>query len=190
MEEIWKDIPWYEDYYMVSNLWNIKSLQFRNHLVQKYREKNLKKFNNNHWYEIVQLSIDWVYDRFLVHRLVASAFLWLPLFYKWHNKSMAVCHKDDNPKNNRLDNLFIALQTENMFDCIKKWRHHTLWHIPSNRKTILQYDKEMNFIREWEWSVKIYNELWISSANIVNVCNMKPKNKTAGWYIWRYKNPT
>ena len=33
---------------------------------------------------------------------------------------MAVCHKDDNPKNNRLDNLFIANQTENMHDCIKK----------------------------------------------------------------------
>jgi len=187
MQEIWKDIPWYENYYMVSNFWNIKSLQYRNIYAVNRRDKIMKKQRNVKWYEVIFFSVNWKKEQYLVSRIVASAFLWLSLEYKWHNKSMAVCHKDDNPLNNRVDNLFLATQNDNMYDCIKKWRQRTKWHIPSNRKTILQYDKNMNLIKEWEWSVKIYKELWILSQSILRVCRLHDKNYTAGWFIWRFK---
>lgn len=49
-------------------------------------------------------------------------------------------------------------------------------------KIILQYDKEMNFIKEWESQASIKKEL---NLNIQKA--LKNKVKTAGGYIWRYK---
>ena len=48
--EIFKDIPWYEWLYQISNLWNIKSLEYNNTL-----EPRLLKFQKLKWYQIVML---------------------------------------------------------------------------------------------------------------------------------------
>lgn len=64
--EIWKDIPWYEWLYQVSNLWNIKWLKYN----------ILKKLNaNKYWYIDIVLSNKWLLTYKLVHRLVAQAFI-------------------------------------------------------------------------------------------------------------------
>ena len=53
-------------------------------------------------------------------------------------------------------------------------------------KCVFQYDKDMNFIREWESLRDIEKYLFIKHTSISYVCN--GKRKTAGKFIWRFKN--
>lgn len=76
MEEIWKDIYYYDftlnrmvDYrniYQVSNLGNVKSLK---------TNKNRKFYKNNRGYLYVQLYKENTFQTFLVHRIVAFMFI-------------------------------------------------------------------------------------------------------------------
>jgi DNA-binding CsgD family transcriptional regulator len=49
-----------------------------------------------------------------------------------------------------------------------------------------QYDKEGEFIREWVSQAEIQRCLGINQPDISRVCNKK--QKTAGGYIWKFKN--
>lgn len=85
MEEIWKDIPGYEGIYQISNLGHLKILNPRRH---------------SQGYQVVTLTNDENGTKpFLVHRLVAEAFLPNPENLPYVN------HKDENPQNNRVENL-------------------------------------------------------------------------------------
>jgi hypothetical protein len=55
-------------------------------------------------------------------------------------------------------------------------------------KPVLQYDLNGNFIREWSRSIDAQNELGIWKESIRAVARGVNGNKTAGGYIWRYKN--
>jgi len=52
-----------------------------------------------------------------------------------------------------------------------------------NKIPINQYDLQGNFIKEWGGAIDIFNELKI---RVTKCC--KKKGKTAGCFIWRYKN--
>lgn len=54
--------------------------------------------------------------------------------------------------------------------------------IPKNAKSVLQYDKEGNFIKEWKSAAEAKKCLGID--NITIVCN--GKRKYAGGYIWKW----
>lgn len=103
--EIWRDIPGYEGKYQASNLGRIKSLD---RLVTCGKQVNFIKGRilkpslqgkENLRYQSVSLCDDGKIKRFLVHRLVAMAFLPNP------NNLPQVNHKDENQLNNNLDNL-------------------------------------------------------------------------------------
>lgn len=57
---------------------------------------------------------------------------------------------------------------------------------PPNRKAVLQYDRNMNLIREFDSGKDAALTLGISKSNICSV--LKHNKKTAGGYIWVYKN--
>lgn len=68
MIENYKDIPWYEWLYQVSNLWRVKSFKY-------WKEKLLKNILNIHWYYVrVNLYKDNKSKPYNVHRLVATVF--------------------------------------------------------------------------------------------------------------------
>lgn len=98
-QEIWKDIEGYNGKYQVSNLGNIKSfLRAKNgHIMAKVITSRNR--------EMIQL-----YDRksFFVHRLVAMAFV------KGYQDGFEVNHKDENPRNNRWDNLEWVTHDDNI----------------------------------------------------------------------------
>ena len=56
----------------------------------------------------------------------------------------------------------------------------------ANSKPILQYTKDMVFIREWQSTTQASKELNIHQSSINKVC--LNKQKTAGGCIWRYKS--
>ena len=91
----WKDIPGYEGLYQVSNLGEIKSLNYRN----TGKEKIIKPRKNKGGYLRVVLCKNGKQKDFLVHRLVAVAFI------PNHNNYNQVNHKDENPSNNNVNNL-------------------------------------------------------------------------------------
>ena len=95
MEEIWKDIEGYEGLYQVSNLGNVKSLNYR----QTKREKILKSVNDKDGYLFVSLCKNSVIKHYSIHRLVADVFIDNP------NNYPQVNHKDENKTNNNVDNL-------------------------------------------------------------------------------------
>lgn len=179
--EVWKDIKGYEWLYQVSNIWNIRTLKLKEKKVLKQRP--LKKWNKYHC-PIIDLRI-WCNHKktFIVSRIVAQAFLWLDM----NNKKLLVCHKDDNPQNNNIENLFLWSQKDNMQDCSLKWRawnQWKFWKYHHSSKQVNQYTKDWKFIKTWDSQKCVERGLWILSKRVSDVCMWKLK--TAWWYKWSY----
>ena len=174
MEEIWKDIPNYNGY-QVSNLGRVKALK---------TNKILKLNRTRTGYFLIRLYKNKKQKAFLIHRIVAQAFIPNPA-----NKSQ-VNHKDGNKANNCINNLEWCTISENQ----KHKIHSSFVKTPiigkfgkdnPLSKKIIQINKN-NFKK-----IKIFNGLkeaqrltGIFEASISRVCN--GKQKTAGGYIWRF----
>lgn len=101
-DEIWKDIQGYDGYYQVSNFGRVKSLSRNVFCGMGYyikKEKILKQSLTNNGYLKVFLYFENISEQFLVHRLVATAFV-ENLF-----KAEKVIHIDYEKKNNNSNNL-------------------------------------------------------------------------------------
>lgn len=53
------------------------------------------------------------------------------------------------------------------------------------KRKVIQYDLEMNFIKEWDSATDIRNKLGFKNTAITNCCGNI--NKTSYGYIWKYK---
>ena len=111
MTEVWKDIPGYEGAYQVSNLGNVYSCK---------RCRPMRPHDKGSGHLIVLLRKDNKPKTHPVHRLVAAAFIPNP------HKLPVVHHKDDNPQNNRADNLEWCTQKENVHYTIAAGKHGTM----------------------------------------------------------------
>lgn len=107
MDEIWKDIEGYEGYYQVSNKGRIKGIRL---MYQYTEERILKPFSNQkgRGYLKVKLIKNGTGKYAYVHRLVAQAFIDNPNHYTEVN------HKDENPKNNTVENIEWCTRSYNM----------------------------------------------------------------------------
>lgn len=101
MIEVWKDIKGFEGIYQVSNLGRVRSLDRVGYQGHKLKGKILKqnKYKANLNYLAVKLYSKGHRKTYRVHQLVAQTFLPNPNNYKEIN------HKDEEPSNNRVDNL-------------------------------------------------------------------------------------
>jgi len=102
LTEEWKDIEGYEGFYQVSNLGRVKSLArvvMRSDGKPNPVNEKILKYGIIKGYCAVVLCKDRKKKMYKVHRLVAIAFLSNP-----HNLP-EVNHKDENKKNNCVDNL-------------------------------------------------------------------------------------
>jgi hypothetical protein len=96
--EIWKDVPGYEGLYQVSDLGQVKSLNYN-----KIKKEKILKQSTSGIYSHIILHKKSKKKTQKVHQLVAIAFLnHVPCGLK-----MQVNHKDKNTKNNKLWNLEI-----------------------------------------------------------------------------------
>lgn len=96
--DIWKDIPGYECYYQVSNTGKVRSVD-RTEYGKKFKGKILTPRVTNGGYLGVTLCKCNHHKHISIHRLVAIAFIPNP------NNLPQVNHKDENVKNNNVENL-------------------------------------------------------------------------------------
>ena len=114
MTEVWKDIPNYEGLYQISNISNVKSLErYVYHPVggrKLVRERVLKSNLNNSGYYYVTLSKYGKTNVNKVHQLMAITFL----NHKPCGHKIVVDHINNKPTDNRIENLQLITQRENM----------------------------------------------------------------------------
>ena len=101
MKEEWRDIPGYEGLYQVSDMGNVKSLNYR----RSGKSGLLSPRSIGQGYLSVELFKNGVSQKMRVHRLVLLAFV--------GPSPLPVDHKDWNITNNRLDNLRYCTASEN-----------------------------------------------------------------------------
>lgn len=187
-KEEWKDIPTYE-FYQASSFGRIRSKKRKVKNKGTYggwctfNSKILKQYIDNMGYYFVVLCINGKTKRIRVHRLIAFTFL------DNANNYNEVNHIDGNKLNNHIENLEFCSHKHNMQEawnlnlisrCHKKGKEH------HRSITVLQYDINGNFIKEWECIRQVEKELGICNQNISKCC--KGKYKTCGGYIWKYKH--
>ena len=148
-----KDIVGYEGLYAVTSCGKVWS--YRN-------ERFLKPEDNGHGYLRVKLCKDRKEKKYMIHRLVADAYIPNP------DNLPQVDHIDEDRTNNCVNNLQWITNRDN---CRK-----------SHNKAILQYSLDGEFLREWSSATDVGRE---AQANIC-YC-LKGKTKSAYGFVWKYK---
>lgn len=157
-----KDIKNYEGLYAITSCGKVWSYR---------RKKFLKPGVNKNGYLYVNLWKDGQGKMYKVHRLVAEAYLPNP------ENLPQVNHKDENKSNNCLQNLEWC---DNKYNCNYGTRNER--RSDKLKKTVIQYDLDGNFIKEWKSATDVGKEV---QGNIVKC--LKGRYKTAYGYIWKYK---
>lgn len=175
MQEIWKNIKDYEGLYQVSNFGKVKRLQHkrcdRNQIMKERLVKVIKPSNN--WYPYLSLCKNGKTKNVYLHRLIAIAFIPNP------NNYPCINHKDGNKQNNKIDNLEWCSFSHNNKEA------HKLKLNKGNAKNVIQLDKNQKFIKEWFSTREAEKELNIANGKVSWCCI--GKRKTAGGFIWKYK---
>lgn len=183
MEE-WKDIEGYEGLYKVSSFSRIKSLKRivnNNGGIKILKERVLKGRKINNRYLSVSLCKDGKQKTYLIHRLVAQAFIPNP-----DNKPY-VDHINTNIYDNRVENLRWCTQKENCNNPLTKIKHINsikVGKLNPNSKEILQFSLNGDFIRKWDCIADVKRNLEYHTSSISNCCLCN--RKTAYGYKWKY----
>lgn len=187
MEEIWKPVVGYEGYYEVSNLGNVRSLNYNK--TGKTATLRQGKLTNGRLQ--VVLCFNGKQTHKLVHRLVAEAFIPNP-----ENKPN-IDHIDTDASNNRVENLRWCTQSENNLNPITRKRLSAASVLKMKRqremgcfdwvkKPIVQLSLKGEFIRVWESASVAGSALGISPADIGSCCKGRRGRKSRGGYRWKY----
>jgi len=123
--EIWKDIPGYEGLYQVSDCGQVKSCSHS----EISKERILKYHLHKKGYHRLTLYKDGKEKKFLVHRLVALAFL-------EGDQTLTVNHIDECKTNNHVSNLEYLSNAENT----RAWNKNN----PERRAEINRYKKVLD----------------------------------------------
>lgn len=149
-----KDIKNYEGLYAVTSCGRVWSYKYKKFLTPE---------DNGHGYFRVKLCKDGKEKKYMIHRLVAEAYIPNP------DNLPQVDHIDENKAHNYVNNLQWITNRDN---CRK-----------SHNKAILQYTLDGEFVREWSSATDVGRE---AQSNIW--CCLNGKTKSAYGFKWVYKN--
>lgn len=173
IEEEWRDIAGYEGIYQVSNLGRIKSLGND----KSRKEKILKPVNNSDGYPQVTLYKNRKREQVSVHRLVADTFIQNP------DNLPQVNHKDENTKNNRVDNLeWCTPKYNSNYGTHNERIAKSLINRKGRSKPILCVETGVIF----QSAMEAERHTGANSHHITKCCRGKYGYKTSGGYHWKY----
>lgn len=144
--------------------------------VRNIKTGNILKGKYKNGYKYVNLSYGKIKKTCQVHRLVASLFIPNP------NNYPVINHKDENPSNNRAENLEWCTQSYN------------LSYGNKSRKELLTKDRKI--IAVFESAQAASRSTGIASTHISDCCNKKIckdskgymfTTKSAGGYVWEFQ---
>lgn len=169
-EEIWKKIEGYPSY-SVSNIGRVRN---------DTRDKLLKLVRNRCGYIVARLNIEGVQKTHTIHRLVAMAYIPNPL-----NKP-EVNHINEDKTDNRVSNLEWVTRSENILHGTRSLRvSQAMTNHPNISKHILQFNQRGELLAEYPSSMEASRITETSWRHISACCH--GKRKTAGGYLWKYK---
>jgi len=168
--EIWKDIEGHP-LYKVSNRGRVKYTikTAGTSIIQKITEGCLTP----HGYKTCSIKIGNGEKRFLIHRLVANAFLENPL------QKPLVNHKNGIKHDNHLENLEFSTNSENV-------RHAHDTGLCSSKKEIYQLNEKNEIIKIWQSITEAATSCKITISNISHC--LRGESLTAGGFWWVYAN--
>lgn len=156
--EEWRPIDGYENLYAVSSKGRVMNLK---------KNKMIKPWVSNYGYVLVNLRKNGKQKKYLIHKLVAEAFIPNPYNLPQIN------HIDECKSNNNVTNLEWCTPSQN--------QRHSIYQRSCK---INQYTLDGEFIKQWESSHEIERNLGYNDGNIISCC--KNKQKTAYGYRWKY----
>lgn len=170
VNETWKDIKGYEGLYAISNMGRVKSFrQWKR--ASRPKEYILKSSIANTGYCQVTLYKDTKKKKFLVHRLVAEAFIPNPQNLPYIN------HKDENRINNNVENLeWCTAQYNNDYGTARLRTRLTQGH------PVKQYLISGHWVATYATASIATEITGIPTVNI-NSC-ARGETQSAGGYIW------
>jgi hypothetical protein len=157
MREIWKDVVGYEGFYQVSNFGNVRSIRFE-------KIKTIYPYKKSTGYFHVNLCVCRKSKMFLVHRLVAMAFIENKHNYEFIN------HKDENKSNNQVSNLeWCTASYNNNYGTRNEKRNKKLC------KKVVQFKNGIE-INRFDSVNQAAEKLGYSKSHISNIINENIKN--------------
>ena len=163
--EEWKIIKDFPNY-QISNFGNVRYI----------KNKKLRKLYIQDGYYMVTLNRKTI----RINIAVAKAFIKIPEELN-DCKNIVIDHIDKNRLNNRIDNLRWLTQSGNIHS------HNVNYKDKSYYKTILQYDANDKFIKEWSNIEEIINQNpTFHESGIYSVC--RGYSITSYNYKWKYKD--
>lgn len=192
--EEWREIPNYEERYMVSNYGRVKRLPYIQHECSRNRIDMpmpmmiMRISTARYGYAKVTLCLNGKMKTPQVHRLVAEAFIPNP-----ENKPQ-VNHKDECKWNNSIGNLEWCTSSYNIHYGTKLKRQGETFKANGKRShPVIQYSRDGAIINKYrsirEAAIDIMpnkNRGGRASFNISQCC--KGITKSAYNYIWKYEN--
>lgn len=179
-KEEWRGVVGYEGMYEVSNLGRIRSL---NRVVSRsdgerrnIKGKILKTRIDKHGYERIDLKINGKSKLWLVHRIVAMAFI------EKKKGCNYIDHIDGNRSNNLPSNLrWCTISENNTYPIAIANRRKAACDLEIK---VAQYTKDMVLINSFSGANEAKRQTGIWNGHITECC--QGKRKTAGGYIWKY----
>jgi hypothetical protein len=176
MKEVFKPIPIKEySHYKISNYGRIINSQTNKEL----RPEKLKS-----GYLRVVLSNKHYRKRFLVHRLVALAFIPNP------NNLPIINHKNEIKNDNRVTNIEWCTHSYNAKynDLSKKKaiRCNPCQYLKDNRRKVGKYDLNMNLIKVYDSLIEAGRSIGTDGSIIWKCCNGHGYVKSVHGYIFKY----
>lgn len=174
-KEIWSDIKGFEGKYQVSNLGNVKSLNYK----RTGKEKILKPRKASNGYLQVCLVKEGKREMYTVHRLVLSTFNPCE-----NSHELQVNHIDENKTNNNLSNLEWCTHKDNQNHGTRNKRIAEKNSIP-----IAQLALDGKYVKAWKSAHDAERECGFNNGSIIQCCKnkyMREGNNIYKDYRWMY----
>lgn len=185
IEEIWKPIEGFEEFYEVSSLGRVKALDrcvsTKDGKVFHLKEMILKPNKNANGYMGVKLYKNGKGKMFRVNRLVANSFIPNP------NNYQEVNHKDEDKNNNSVYNLEWCSRQYNVnYGERNAKASSSLMNRRDLSKPVCQYTLDDVFVARYPSAQEAEREKGFQHSKISNCC--MGKRHTHKGFKWKYEN--